>query len=257
MSVRTRVLGVLLVLAAAALGGCAGSGGRAAPELFSVLESRPATGELTAQRASVDVAPEVEYEIAGEPGAAWLVWRQAVSSGDGWVVVKARRGAGTTGEPEVVSEMPMTRRDDGAIVSPRTSERDDAVVTEFEPALVVMPGVLRAGDTAVQSLHMVVRPADRPDRVKTQGDATHEIRYEADETVRVPAGRFRTQKVVAVLRANLGTAKVENTTESWHAPGAGIVAERRVERVTVFGVPIRSSDRTVVARRIGAVPADR
>lgn len=233
-----RIALVALALVLLPLCGC---GAGVAATGLTVESSRPAGGELTARVASIDVAPRLRYTCDAEPGYSVVTERGDAAAG-GWSVRKLRLNDGAT-QPTLMAEMSF-RLEDGAVVMDKTREEADEVVTEFSPALVAMPVVLRAGAGETQSFKMIVRPGRDLSRIQTQGPATHEIRYEADETVRVPAGRFECRKVVAVLRATLGQAKVENTTESWHAPGVGIVAERHNERVTVLGLPFRSKDRT-------------
>lgn len=221
-------------------GGCA-QGGAAAG--LVVEATTAAHGILTAKVASIDTAGRLRYASSAVPGDEYIVER---GTGDErvWSVRKARRRS--TGQEQTVSVMVYAFGLGGAVQMAQTTEYDDSVMTEFDPPLVVMPGKLAAGAGPIQSLRMVVHPLSDPSKVKTQGPATHQVTYEVDESVVVPAGRFAAHKVVSVLKASLGTARVENTTESWHAPGVGIVAERRTERVSVFGLVVRSNDDTWV-----------
>lgn len=140
---------------------------------------------------------------------------------------------------EKLSEHTFRHAPDGGVAMLQTVEHADKVVTSFEPPLVVLPGRLDGGSTLRQTLRMVVRPIGKPETIQSEGAASNELTYVADETVETPAGTFEAARVRSVLKVKLGTANVTATTDAWYAPGVGLVAQRRQERVTVFGVPVR------------------
>lgn len=171
-----------------------------------------------------------------------VIQRGEVAAGKDWTVTRAE--APSAGDAVVASEL-VFRMDGGDQVLVQTTEHADGVVTEMKPPMLVFPARLEAGKPDKREFRMIVHPAGNPKAVKNEGPASNELVYEADEVLDVPAGRFEARKVTSTLRAELGKARVENVTESWYAPppGPGLVAERERQRVTVFGVPVRVSDR--------------
>ncbi len=177
-----------------------------------------------------------------------VIRREEVAMGKDWTVTRSEVQG--IGEAVVGSEL-VFRIDGGDQVLVQTTEHADEVVTEMKPPMLVFPARLEAGKPEKREFRMIVHPAGNPNVVKNEGPASNELVYEADETLAVPVGTFETRKVRSTLRAELGKAKVENVTESWYAPppGPGLVAERERQRVTVFGVPVRVSDRMWVLEK--------
>jgi hypothetical protein len=152
--------------------------------------------------------------------------------------VQRNEGAGWT-EQQRRSQTLHLQWHDGELFLSRTIEPGDNVATEFEPALVVLPRRMEPGRSFEQRARIVVRPLDRPDRVKAEGEAQQDTTYEADERLRLPAGDVLAHRVRQVLRMKLGPADITSTSVTWYAPGHGSVAETREEVVRVMGVITR------------------
>ncbi|MBL8759520.1 MAG: hypothetical protein JNK35_13960, partial [Phycisphaerae bacterium] len=142
-----------------------------------------------------------------------------------------------------LSEEFFTLGPDGSVLLARTIEHADAVVTHFQPPIPVLPASAVPGVPLRFTFEMIVRPIDHPDRVKTRGPADLELTLLGFDRVTTPAGTFDCAHLRSVIRATLGSAKVTVTTDSWLSDTLGLVAEDARERVTVFGVPIRSARR--------------
>lgn len=152
--------------------------------------------------------------------------------------VQRADGSGWTEQPRRSQTLHLQWLD-GELLLSRTIEPGDNVATEFEPALVVLPRRLEPGRPFEQHARIVVRPLDRPDRVKAEGEAQQDTTYEADERLRLPAGDVLAHRVRQVLRMKLGPADITSTSVTWYAPGHGSVAETREEVVRVMGIITR------------------
>lgn len=185
---------------------------------------------LTSTRSIIPTGERLVHKVISRPGPA------AADGSDTWIP-----------DDRTLQTLHLRTDPDGSLVLLCTTESADNVTTDFEPPMLVLPATMAVGQTATQTLKMVVRPISDPSRIKTSGDATQTITYEGDERLTVPAGEFATRRVRSVLTATLGQARVVATTITWYADDIGQVAEFREEAVTVLGVRIRHNARTWAA----------
>lgn len=247
-------VGGVVVGLACVMGGCASDG----PEPDRILVAGPVTaapgagdaaptasspasaGVLRAREVTIDIPSRTDYDSGSSSTNARLrVERSLPPGGDGaWGIVRQTviDGADAPGER---SELSVKVEADGDVVLLRTLESADKVITTFSPGMLIAPREMSPGQTRVESFEMVVHPADKPGEVQARGDATVTLEHLGVERLTTPAGEIEAMKIRSVLKVKLGQAEVENTTTSWFAPGKGVVAERRRERVVVMGVPIR------------------
>lgn len=245
-SVSAKTSWMAAAVVAALLGGCA-SQELDQSQVTAPTGSRPSSGVVMPAQATLGGARLAEYRSTSDD-VRMVIRREEAATGKDWTVTRSE--AHGAGEAAVASELVFRmEREDQVLV--QTTEHADDVVTEMKPPMLVFPASLEAGKAVKREFRMIVHPAGNPKAVKNEGPASNELVYEADETIAVPAGTFETRKVRSTLRAELGKAKVENITESWYAapPGPGLVAERERQRVTVFGVPVRVSDRMWVLEK--------
>ena len=154
------------------------------------------------------------------------------------------------GEEAVQRRQTFAVRDDGAVVLVEEVNHAEGVEVVFDPPLVVLPARLEVGAAIECEGRMTVHPLGDRSRVRAKGTYTETGRCEGAVTVRTPAGEFVAWKLVSELRAELGPSRVQNETELWISPRAGIVAERRRERTLVFGVPVRNNAESWVAESV-------
>jgi hypothetical protein len=173
-------------------------------------------------------------------GGRELSKRGPSPDGAGVTVVKAMVRSGATEPVKGTLSVMRFRMVDEGLALEETDEHADGVRTVFEPPLLAVPARLKLGESVVQRVSMKVYPFATPGRLKTRGEGTNTIAFEAVEPVEAPAGDFTAQRVRTTLELALGEAKVRVVTLAWYVPGVGAVVERSTERVTVLGVPIRS-----------------
>lgn len=207
---------------------------------LTILDTRTPDQPVGADQLSINVAPALRH-IALEGPRTRLTTRRPAAGGTSVdkVLYEGPSGA-PLGDTRQTLELLITPAGDSAVVS--TAEQADSVVTYFDPPLIAVPAQLQPGQTFTQNLGMRVYPIKSPDRLKTKGHGTQEVTFAARERVRVPAGEFDAARLDSLFGMALDNAKVTVKTTSWYAEGVGLIAERSSERVTVFGLNIRSRD---------------
>ena len=231
----------------------------------------PAGAALTARQTHIEVSPSATF-VSTMPGVNRVGINRTLlisiepSSADGpsagpFIIARVQAAADASGQGSAAGDpIENTRATLAAHLGPagdllvgRSTENTDAVFTIFEPDLIAMPATLVAGEPHRQEFTMVVHPIAQPSRVKARGTATQTSTYEADQSVRTPAGTFACRRVLTVFEASLGAAKVHVETRSWYAPGIGLIAEESHEQVSTLGVPFRDKRQGWVLRQ--AAPA--
>ncbi|MGQ0627784.1 MAG: TapB family protein [Phycisphaerales bacterium] len=241
-------LGAALVTLSA-LSGCGSDGAEVAPvSTGPVADGGAAVSELIARSACIEVAPSLRYDVAAgtsSPSGRTQVSTRAFDPMAGLISVQHQeRDAADQPLPQRRSELTLRVQPDGSVALAQTIEHADEVITRFEPPMVVMPPVFRPGETLQQSFEMVVSPLDKPATVRTRGPCLQTLSHGGLERITTPAGTFDavhvTSRVTGTLGDGLGKASIVIQTETWYAPGVGVVAQTQSERVTVFGLPVRS-----------------
>lgn len=272
------VLGASLALTACSSGPSAVA---PAPDQGGIVaESAPPTSSVLAEKISIDVASRLEFvrwsEVddpsqsvsdstpsrrvmvvtreaetphadhdgqyaPGMPARAWKVRRFLLRPGD-------PAGEGSAGR--LIREMRVVSTEGGGLAISEEINHVEGVRVEFTPPMYILPGELPLdGEQCVyENIKMVVRPIDRPDRIRAQGIVRHVVCYEADEVVRTPAGLFRAHRIMSRFEADLGGSKIENVTHQWFVPGVGLVAERRHETTKAVGFTIRNNREDWIVR---------
>lgn len=153
-----------------------------------------------------------------------------------------------------ISEATLRIGDDGAALLVSSVDHAERVLTTFDPPLVLMPAELSANATRTQRLRVRIHPVDRPETVRDEGDASHDLTFDAAQSVRGGLGAVETRRVRAVLRIGLRAARVETTSMSWfRADGRDRLAARDAsEQARAFGIPVRSVRRFIVQREDAA-----
>ncbi|MBX3358093.1 MAG: hypothetical protein KF745_06670 [Phycisphaeraceae bacterium] len=252
-----RLIGPLLIVA---LGGCASTSSTvpaptapAAPSsAFDVVGPAPAPADtdLVAIMLSVASNPEITFR-PWDPSDTRRV--RLARGGSGGLVDEAGwtetwsilgNGEGGGGDGGNVQSEDHFRLDTAGIVLLENRDAGERVVTVFVPAMAVAPRGLSPGESRTQELQMSVHPAAKPGETKAKGKAEHTVTFVGFESVRIleQAEPIVAAHVRARLSADLGAAKVRNTTDQWFAPGVGLVAQRRSEQTSVLGVALRSID---------------
>ncbi len=272
--VRTAHFRVLIGVALAGLAGCgthtgpepqADAGG---PALVSgafepvLLETPPAA--MHADAASVEVVRRVEllsWERDGPRERRRLVVERS-GPGPGETTWQVKRTAlervgGGADEATPIRTDSYTLTPAGEVAIAEEFNLDEKVEVVFEPAMVVMPRDLEPGKAFEQKFGVKVYPGGKPRKIlKSSGTATQTIELTGLWRVTLAEGeQVEARGVRSVFRADFDPAKVVNTTEQWFVDGVGLVAERRHEKTTVFGLPIRESSERWVMRGMSEPPA--
>lgn len=232
-----RSIGVILL--AAVLGGCGGGKQQiAADGPNGVL--RPASAELEGAKANPSSATaEKRFVIAaGKDVGKTVVVLDRVDGGSivqTWTI---------EGEKRPRFERHLIRDDDGALAMREQRSFDRAVVSVFDPPLMVFPAKLAPGESFTMSSKMVVHPIDKPKSIKERGTAKVVITLRGLQSP--GRGKEPADVVRTVFTADLQSADVTRTTDRWVAPGFGLVVEQYEESVKVFGVVVEKTAETFI-----------
>lgn len=126
---------------------------------------------------------------------------------------------------------------DAGVALERITNAERGTITEFRPAMVLVPMQAVPGDKVEQTLAMIVHPADDPERVQNRGTAEYTLEYRGRAPVRMAGGRVEAAVFVERLEASFAGASVLNIARKWYAPGRGMVARQAEESVSVLGLP--------------------
>lgn len=220
----------------------------------------PSAGELVASGSELVASEALGVWLGPEgPRAVNMVIDAGRDAGKSWVVVPRdiRRGDDGRmtgfvldwtlgGESRPRSERTMLVEADGTLSMSRVVQRDRSVETVFEPPLLVMPARINPGATVRQDVSVTVLDLDKPGRVKERGSALIEASFLGrQEPIGAGAGDAAGLLYVTKLEIRLSAARSERTTERWFAfPESGLsglLRERFVETIRVFGVIIEST----------------
>ncbi len=204
---------------------------------FKAWTSKPVDRTLVMTREREVVEPGTDAAAR-----AWIIRRFVVDPAD-------PEGSGG----KLTRESRIVVTEGGGIAISRELNYSENVRVEFTPPMSIIPAELRSGGAHTSGdVRMVVRPLNRPDQIKAQGTVRHSTTYEADETLRTPAGTFETYRLVSRFEADLGASTVENVTYQWFAPDIGMVAERRHEQTRALGLTIRNNREEWVLAGLGS-----
>jgi len=238
----------MFAAAIVALGGCASNKAAVSPEGLMASAASPA-GVLRA--ADVYAHPGADEKqsryrvVSGSLEGETLVRESRPLDEKTWLVVERRAR-----NDEALTEDTLRVADDGAVVLVSSVDFAERVLTTFEPPLTLMPATLNAGETHSQTLRVRIHPVDNPDRERDGGEATHELTFDAVQTLQVGGAPVQTRRLRTELSISLRVARVRSATDLWiDADGeARIVARRSDEQARAFGVPVRSVSRLIVAQ---------
>ena len=144
--------------------------------------------------------------------------------------------------------------DDG-IVMTAVVDHDENALTMFRPSLPVGQRIFQPEPEAIEAQMRVVQ-ADNPRRRRESGTATQRARYAANERIRTPDGTFDVIRIDIEFTADLRMADVRSTTRLWLEPELGCLAREESRRLSVLGVPGRTTTRLFVRELSGDQPGD-
>lgn len=237
-SLAAAVTGCLALGAAGLVGGCASTGGATAAAVFAETgpaELDPAGGKDL--RAAAD--GRVVFAAVDSAAPDRLVIERSAGATAGDYVQK--RFLQQDDVEKLIRVQKLRIREDGAVVLIEEINHAEGVEVVFDPPLVVLPARIEPGAETASEGRMTVHPIGDRSRVRAKGPMKESSRCEGAVRVQTSAGEFAAWKLVSTLNADLGPSKVLNETELWLVPGVGLVAERRREKTTVLGVPVRNN----------------
>ncbi len=232
-----------LALAAAVLSGCS-AGPR--PDLSAESgfgATKEAAGALEAKISFPEEASCFAYSIVegDNEGETLLIERVKTGEKGEWEHRRRREGRK---EPERIDRIRV--ESDGSVVLIETETAEHAVISRYDPPLVLAPAKLAPGETAEQSITLTVHPMSDPEKVNHRGRATNRITYVGDQTVQTGEGAIVAARLEAEFEADLGVTKVKNTTIEWRAEPYGLIAERGDEQARALGLLVSSLRRTIL-----------
>ena len=149
-----------------------------------------------------------------------------------------------------------TLDDDGNLVMTAVVEPADQALTIFDPPMVIAYSRLSPDGPRQQQVNMRVMDLRRPRRMKDQGRVTRTVEYVEDQLIRTPLGTMSVKRVDISFTADLRLARATNVTTLLVYPPFGCVVEKRVDRVTVIGIPLRHRDQTLVMTEVPPEPGN-
>ncbi|HPO93117.1 MAG TPA: hypothetical protein PL072_06550 [Phycisphaerales bacterium] len=229
-----------------------------------VSESTPPAGAFEAESISSRAAQRVVLQPWGrnaDPSQRLTVTRERTTNDQNeglnivretWVLKRTRTGGKSDPDKQPEREQRLVLTEGGSVALSDEINRTEGFKIEFEPPLYVLPAELPASGSpcVFEEVKMTVRPLSDLSRVEASGKVRHSVCYEADETLRSPAGPLRTHRLVSRFSADLGPSKVENITTQWYVEGVGLVAERRHEQTWALGLKIRNNRESWIAAEI-------
>jgi len=160
-------------------------------------------------------------------------------------VVAGEEGAANNSKVKSWREQTYVLLPDGSIALEREVNKDDSVIVQFDPPMVVYPSTLSptAKDTAgfSQSFHVRVHPIDDETKIKVEGPGTQEITYVSDTLGESDHKQVPVFELLSVSVFDFGGPKSRNETTQWLATGVGVVRESRIETTKLLGVQIREN----------------
>jgi hypothetical protein len=189
------------------------------------------------------VSPGVEQFrfVPWEAGSAGRL-RLTISAADSGAWTIQWRASESERSAERLVREELWREDDGGLVLTRTVDHVERVEVLFDPPLLVLPARLEPGQVAIERLRMTVHPLGDRSRTRAAGPVVQEVADMGHDRVRTPAGTWVARHLRSVFTADLSGTKVRNQTDQWLVDGVGLVAQKRSERTTLLGVPVRSTD---------------
>lgn len=245
-SLATGAIACLMGVLTAGAGGCAGSAevppGEGLVERGPISLSPVSGGELRAAAGSRGVFLD---PTGLQAGTKLVIERSPVPGGDESTYGQKRILINGSDE-KVIREQTLRLLDDGSVVLVEEINHTEGVEVVFEPPMVVLPVQIREGELPASEGRMTVHPLGDRSRVRAKGPVRNTANCEGAFQVSTPAGLFDAWKLTSTLSADLGPSKVQNETVLWLVPGIGLIAERREEKTTVMGIPVRSNSETWV-----------
>jgi hypothetical protein len=171
---------------------------------------------------------------------------------DGADLIQTRSIAREDKAVEIVREQLFRLGDDGSVALVEEKNHIEKVEVVFDPPLLVLPARIETGATFESSGRMTVHPLGDRSKVKVKGTYDDSGSCEGAVRVSTSGGEFDVWKIKSVFTADLPPSKVRNETESWLSPTSGPIVERRSERTTVLGVPVRKNEEAWVLIGPGA-----
>jgi len=184
-----------------------------------------------------------EQEQAEAP-TTWRIER-GPAEGDGRVRWEERRYA----EGELVRIDRLQRLESGELQLLETVTKGRAVISRYDPPMIILPATLEPGETLSQDVRVTVHPESDPEQVQNRGDATNTIEYVADQRVRTPVGEFMAARLESKFEGDFGVSTVTSNTTSWLVEDLGLVAERYEQQVQALLPISQKSHWFVIVKR--------
>ncbi|MBC7773242.1 MAG: hypothetical protein H7210_12155 [Pyrinomonadaceae bacterium] len=237
---------VLLPLAGCASNESKSPGADAASDATMVTPSKPCP---VAQLADLKAQSVLFRSSDADSSRQLRITIRPLDAAGGWVVTREvfEPVRGDASEGKIVSwrEQTLIALEDGSVALKREINKDDAVIVDFDPPMVVYPATLpsSAGDAPgfTQTFHVTVHPMKDERKIKVQGPGTQEITYVGDAPGTLDGKSVTTAHVRSVFVSDFGGPKSRNETSQWLAPGQGLVKESRRETTKLLGVQIREN----------------
>ncbi len=199
------------------------------------IESIPVGARLHAPAPATYTYQQIEG--APEPRAVERRYEPAIRDGNAWV----------ERTPAFNLAKHYQRGADGTIRLLAVDDLDRQVRSRFDGGLVVyVPGM--GGEPIETQADVTVTGLDDPNDPVDRGRATMRVSCHARRTVHAPAGRYDAYHIVTDFHARFGMAQVTSHTDTYRAPGRGVVLERYTEKGVALIVPWNKSYTIVLTR---------
>ena len=128
----------------------------------------------------------------------------------------------------------LTVAADGSVVLDRLENIERGVIVKLNPPVAVLPARLEPNRPVRHDVRMTVYDRGNPSQVKSSGKAVITVRYDADQTLSTPAGRFDCHRIRLTWDADFGFGTTASTTTCYYAEGVGLIAEDYDAQTTIL-----------------------
>ncbi len=189
--------------------------------------------------------------VEGESEGASLVIERGEAGDERWRLRTYVQPSDSTGSESqgrrLMQDEEVGLSEDGGAVLLESINHAEGVIVRITPALIVLPALLGAEEPFTQRAQMKLPLIANPSKLREHGTVVKTMRIVGLQRIEVGGESFECVRVHETHASSLSMARSERITESWYAPGVGLIARRYTEAVKALGVTVRSRRQTIEA----------
>ena len=122
----------------------------------------------------------------------------------------------------------------GNLMLTRFEDVANDMIIRFDKPLTLIRATMQPGEKIVSRSPITVFDRADPTEVDNTGTCRFTVTYDAEQTLRVPAGRFQVRRFKVECEADVGAGGFTSTAYYYFADGVGLIAETYVQSVSFF-----------------------